>query len=197
MSVTTPVTTGPPWAQGIPLLLTPVEGLGSSEPDPDPDPDHNPNLKGNGDGVGELDSASVAAPEIAATEEVLRKLEEADMAMQVSGAKDVMVVSLDISTLYLSLDQEQSAEIVSRMIQESQARIDGVNLRCTQVYLASSLMQEQITREGLQGLLQARVDRRGRKPGPTTRELGRKHLDPAKQPPQQQEQLQATETAGE
>ena len=105
------------------------------------------------------------------TEEVLSQLEEAKAAIHQAGAQDVMVGSLDVAALYSSLNQEQAAEMVSRMIEESPARLDGFDLRMAQVYLASNMTTDQIKREGLSGLLPVRVGKRGNRPGPTTEEL--------------------------
>ena len=87
-----------------------------------------------------------------------------------------MVGSLDVSALYPSLDQEQSADMVCQMIQD--ARMEGIKLRKTQVYLASCLSPQQVKREGLGKLLPARAKKGGNKPGPTTDKLARKHPAP-------------------
>ena len=112
------------------------------------------------------------------TEEGISQLEEVEKAVRMAGGRNTMLGSLDVSALYPSLDQEQSAELVSRMVEVSPVKIKGVNYRCVQVYLVSNLTTQEVVKEGLQGLLPARMSRRGRKPGPSTRELGVK-----KQPP--------------
>ena len=114
------------------------------------------------------------------TEEVLSQLEEAKVAVESSAANNVMVGSLDVSALYPSLHQEESAELVSRFIEESPVRLEGMDLRSAQVYLASNLTPVQIKLEGLKGLVPARVHKYGKRPGPTSTELGKKFCPPDK-----------------
>ena len=98
--------------------------------------------------------------------------------MRKSGSRNAMVGSLDFASLYPSIDQEQAAEMVSRTIQESPVKMEGVNLRCLHVYLSSNLTEKQVIREDLKDVVPDRARKGGKRPGPTTDELGRKHVDP-------------------
>ena len=95
-----------------------------------------------------------------------------------------MVGSLDVQALYPSLDQEESAKIVEKAVFESNAKISGVNYRAAQVYVASSMSYEEAKSRNLLKLLPRRVFRMGKKPGPTTTELGQKVSAPAPAPTQ-------------
>ena len=89
-----------------------------------------------------------------------------------------MVGSLDVKALYLSLDQEGAAEMVSLLVHRSKVKFTWIDYRAAQVYLASNLSEEKIKEESLVGLLPARVYKRGKRPGPTTDELSVKLSGP-------------------
>ena len=112
------------------------------------------------------------------TEEAIHQLEEAEEGMRKSGSNNAMVGSLDVAALYPSIDQEQAADMVAMTIQESPIRMEGINLRCLQVYLSSNLTEKQVIKEGLKDLVPGRARKGGKRPGPTTDELGKKHVDP-------------------
>ena len=72
------------------------------------------------------------------------------------------------------MDQEEAADMVANLVLRSRTKVKGVDYRAAQVYLASNLDCDQIKAEGLKGLLPGRLHKYGRRPGPTTDELGRK-----------------------
>ena len=117
------------------------------------------------------------------TEEVLYQLEEAQRSIVESGTVDAMVGSLDVKSLYPSLDQDHAAELVSQLVLESKASLKGVNYRCVQTFIASNLTEKEVEDQGLQHLLPEQLHKKGRKPGPTTPELSCKITDDQKEPP--------------
>ena len=73
------------------------------------------------------------------TEEVLAQLGKAETSVRDNGLTDTMVGSLDVKSLYPSLNQEASAEAVEKFILESKVETDRVDWRAAQMYLASNL----------------------------------------------------------
>ena len=112
------------------------------------------------------------------TEEALSQLAEAQTGIRKAGSKEAMVGSLDVKSLYPSLDQEGAAEMVSQLVLRSRMKFPGVDYRAAQVYLASTLDEEMIKKESLQKLLPARMHRKGKRPGATTDELSVKLPEP-------------------
>ena len=90
------------------------------------------------------------------TEEAIHQLEEAEEGLRKSGSTNAMVGSLDVAALYPSIDQEQAADMVAMTIQESPVKMEGINLRCLQVYLFQQLDGE--------------AGHQGRPQGPSARE---------------------------
>ena len=82
-----------------------------------------------------------------------------------------MVGSLDVCTLYPSLDQEGSARAVARFVQNTPTVINGIDWRQAQVFVASSMDQHELEREGFAGIVPKRLNRRGRIPGMMTKDL--------------------------
>ena len=74
--------------------------------------------------------------EAQSTEEVMRKIEEANKILAEKGVKDISLGSMGVVVLYPSLDQEESARIVAESIMESEVDIEGVDLDIAGVYLA-------------------------------------------------------------
>ena len=87
------------------------------------------------------------------TKEVLCQLEEAEVKIRDEGHTDIMAGSLDVVSLYPSLDQEGSALAVERFIFRSGVTTTGVDFRAAQIFLSSNLSETQVKSEGLQGLL--------------------------------------------
>ena len=112
------------------------------------------------------------------TEEVLAQLSEAQEEIVKTGSRSVMVGSLDVKSLYPSLDQEGAAEMVGDLVLGSSVNITGVDFRAAQVFLASNLDEDGVKKEGLVGLVPGRVARRGNRPGPRTSELSAKTVAP-------------------
>ena len=108
---------------------------------------------------------------------MLAQLEEAQTTIRDRGLMDTMVGSLDMKALYPSLDQNESAEAVARFVRKSKVDVKGVNWRAALVFLASNMTVAEAKRVGLLHLLPKRLKSRGRQPGSTTTELGRKVQD--------------------
>ena len=64
----------------------------------------------------------------------------------------------------------------------SKVKINGVNWREAQVFLASNLDEDQVKAEGLLQLLPKRAKKMGKHPGATTTELGERLRQPDKDP---------------
>ena len=107
-------------------------------------------------------------------EEAIAQLGEAQSAIISTGARSVMVGSLNVNALYPSLDQGEAADMVAQLIMRSRTKITGVDYRAAQVFLASNLSPNEIKEEGLRGLLPDRMWKMGKRPGPTTTELAAK-----------------------
>ena len=103
--------------------------------------------------------------------------------MMEEGLTDVTVGSLDVSALYPSLEHEESAEAVYRMVLASKTEMKGIDWCATQVFLASNLSIDQVKKKGLVGLVPGRLKRRGNRPGNTTTELSAKRPDPYSEDP--------------
>ena len=91
--------------------------------------------------------------EAQSTEEVMRKIEEANKILAEKGVNDISLGSMDVVALYPSLDQEESAKIVAESIMESEIDIEGMDLDIAGVYLATVWDKERQQREGVFHLL--------------------------------------------
>ena len=114
------------------------------------------------------------------TEEVIAQLERAQKDLPESGCRDSMVGSLDVAALYPSLDQEASSEIVAQLVKETPIKFTNVNYRCIQTFLASHYDEDELKAQGILHLVPQRVHKGGRRPGPTTTELGMKFAKDSK-----------------
>ena len=102
------------------------------------------------------------------TEEVLAQLEEAQTAIKDAGRVDTVAGSLDVRSLYPSLDIEGASEVVAQFVRDSQTELVGIDWRHTQVYVASNLDVHELKREGVLDIVPKRLKKKGRRPGPTT-----------------------------
>ena len=125
-----------------------------------------------------LIAADLPRHEDLSTEEVLSQLEEAQTEIKRLGLRDTMAGSLDVRALYPSLDQERAAESVAMFVRRSKVKIEGVDWRETQVFLASNMDEHEQKREGVLGLLPRRLKKWGARPGNRTEELRRRLPDP-------------------
>ena len=117
------------------------------------------------------------------TEEAISQLEDAQLEIRKSGSTNTMVGSLDVCALYPSLDQDEAAEVVAQLVEESDIEFCDTNWRCVQTFLACNNEPEDLKRQGLQGLVPDRVFTIGRRPGPTTPELSIKIPKDSDRPP--------------
>ena len=118
--------------------------------------------------------ARVKTWEAQSTEEVLRKISEANSRLEREGIKEVMVGSLDVEALYPSIDQKEGPRIVAREVLKSNVDIGNINYHLAVVYLGTTMSRARQVREGVAHLIPPRKakTRRGRRVTVHTRELG-------------------------
>ena len=87
--------------------------------------------------------------------------------------KDLVFFSTDVKSLYPSLQGEQCAAIVARMVRESSLKVEGVNWDQAALYLALTLTRERVEELQLQEVIPIwkKAGGRGRHPGITTKEV--------------------------
>ena len=66
--------------------------------------------------------------EAQSTEEVLRKIGEANQKLEEEGAKEIMIGSLDVEALYPSIDQKIGLEIVTREVVRYDFEYENVDI---------------------------------------------------------------------
>ena len=112
--------------------------------------------------------------EAQSTEEVLRKIKEANLVLQKEEARRIMLGSLDVEALYPSIDQKEGPRIVSEAIMKSKIQYTNINYHLVAVYLAVTMDKQRQTREGITHLLPQKKSRskRGRKLTLHTKEVG-------------------------
>ena len=115
----------------------------------------------------------------------MSQLSEAQEAIRKEGSTKVMVGSLDVRALYPSMDQDNSAEVVAQMVEETGVGFSSVNYHCVQTFVASNLTEEEVKSRGLTGLVPDRLSSMGHRPGSTTPELSAKIPKVACLPPQE------------
>ena len=142
-------------------------------------------------------AADLPRQEDLSTEEVLSQLEEAQVEIKRLGLKDTMAGSLDVRALYPSLDQERAAESVAKFVRRSKVKVEGVDWREAQVFLASNMDEHEQKREGVLGLLPRRLKKWGARPGNKTEELRRRLPDPKGDNPGQRPTKWASHGPGE
>ena len=171
------------WAQHPPVLRSMAKT--HKAPNQDGSPKTRPVVgasSGMGTGLGEILSDLVRPVYMArkkqfecqSTEEMVHQIEEANQRMEREGVKDVMVGSLDVVSLYPSIDQEMGARIVAEELINNGVRYQGVDIQKAARYLAASLSKERIKLEGVGHLLPGRraQGKQGRNLTVRTRELG-------------------------
>ena len=87
--------------------------------------------------------------------------------------KDLVFFSTDVKSLYPSLQGEQCAAIVARLVRESDLKVEGVNWDQAALYLALTLARERVEELELQETIPIwkKAGGRGRHPGITTKEV--------------------------
>ena len=171
------------WAQHPPVLRSMAKT--HKPPNPDGTPKTRPVVgasSGLGTGLGELLSDLVrpvsqargSQSECQSTEEMVSRIEEANQRLQDEQVQDLMVGSLDVVALYPSIDQKVGARIVAEEMLRNGVRYRGVDIHKAVRYLAATMTDERIAKEGLTGLMPKRVaaGRQGRRPTVRTKELG-------------------------
>ena len=72
--------------------------------------------------------------EAQSTEEVLRKIQEANIVLEREKVKDLMLGSLDVEALYPSIDQREGPRLVSEEVRKSQLKFENVDYHLAAVY---------------------------------------------------------------
>ena len=91
--------------------------------------------------------------------------------INISRLQDLVFFSTDVKSLYPSLQAEQCAAIVARMLRESRLEVDGVNWDQAVYYLALTLTRDKVVDLGLEDVVPKWRKARGRAPGITTKEV--------------------------
>ena len=94
-----------------------------------------------------------------------------------------MVGSLDVRSLYPSLDQNESSRLVENLVMNSKVNFEGIDYRCAQTFIASNMSKKEIKKKKLQKILPSRRWKMGKRPGATTKELGQKKKKPTSSGP--------------
>ena len=89
-----------------------------------------------------------------------------------------MLASMDVTSLYPSIDQQDLADIVRKTFLESDMKVDNVDYKAASLYLALTVSKEELEKDGLQQWVPRRTTIKGRKPmvrtslmaGPLSRE---------------------------
>ena len=108
---------------------------------------------------------------IAAMEEVNKKTAAMERTNTENDAPELFLGSMDVKSLYPSLQAQTTAEIVSEISKEVDIKIEGVNWAEAGKYLAINLSQKEIKDLKIEHLVSTRKNKGGRHPGITTAEV--------------------------
>ena len=97
--------------------------------------------------------------EAQSTEEVLRKIKEANVILEKEKVQEIMLGSLDVEALYPSIDQREGPRLVSEEIRKSKLKFENIDYQLAAVYLGSTLTPERLAREGVSNLIPRRKAR--------------------------------------
>ena len=78
--------------------------------------------------------------------------------------EEIMVASLDVVSLYPSLDIPFVAKLVAHYIIKSGLNFQGIDWKWAAIYLALSLPEEEINSRGLKKIIPKRRCKKGRRP---------------------------------
>ena len=108
------------------------------------------------------------------TEEVLRKIKEANSRLKQEGARRVIVGSLNVEALYPSIDQKEGPRMVAEEVRKSKINFKNIDFHLATVYLGVTMDRQRQIREAVAHLLPSRKARskRGRKVTVHMKELG-------------------------
>ena len=87
------------------------------------------------------------------------------------GSGKLEVGSLDVKNFYPSIDVEVAAEEVKEEILESEVEVEGVNYEEAALFIACTVTQDEIDKEGLTHVIHHRKIRNGRRPGITCKAI--------------------------
>ena len=108
------------------------------------------------------------------TEEALAQLEEAEGMIRTRGDTMSMVGSLDVKSLYPSLDHNTTARLAEELVMTSNIKMKNINYRAAQVFVACNMSEKEIEDEELEEIIPARKHVMGNRPGKTSPELSQK-----------------------
>ena len=77
--------------------------------------------------------------ECQSTEEMVRKIQNANTLLEERNCKEAMVGSMDVEALYPSIHQKEGAKIVAEKIIRSDVKYEGADIKKAAVYLAATM----------------------------------------------------------
>ena len=83
----------------------------------------------------------------------------------------LIIGNMDVDAFYPNLDIEVVAEEAKMEVIESEVDVDGVDIEEVALFLACSMTQEQIDREGLTNVVHIRRNKKGSHPGLTCKAI--------------------------
>ena len=104
------------------------------------------------------------ATEAQSTEELMRSIQDTNTALREVEEESVVLASMDVTSLYPSIDQEGAAVMVREAFEKSDLQVESVNYRTASLYLALTVPKEVLEAEGFGNLVPKRRTNRGRRP---------------------------------
>ena len=111
-----------------------------------------------------LASTEPLKTEAHSTEELLRAIQEANSTLEGVDVDSVVLASMDVVSLYPSIDQKGSAALVREAFIQSDIKVDNVDWEAATLYLALTVSKEELEREGYDRWVPRRTTTRGRRP---------------------------------
>ena len=107
------------------------------------------------------------------TEDMLASMEQLNRVIMEQGLEDVIIISTDVKALYPNLMAKISANIVNKMLMNSDLILVGMDWEEAALYLVLTLSQEEIAQLGMDEIMPKRRKAGGTHPGITTAEVRR------------------------
>ena len=136
-----------------------------------------------------VDSLTKANPnpeECPSTTDCVSTMEDAEDIIQ-RKARFVVFGSIDADSMFTKMRMQMAAKQVAQEFIESNIKLQNIDYRKAQVYVASALSREEVVKCGLARLIPRRLSNRGTKPGVTTAEITTRR--PRKELPKNQGQV--------
>ena len=101
--------------------------------------------------------------EAQSTEELMRSIQETNVTLEQQKVEDCLVASMDVEALYPSIDQVAASKIVKEEYIRSDVEVKDVDWRMVALYLAVTVPEEELVREGIFHLVARKRKNKGRK----------------------------------